>query len=146
MAKMDPIVKQETLPIAVWVLIGCLLTQGVCLIVGWWNLPILLGNVLGGVTAVGNFFLMCLTVTKALEKDKDKAAKAIRLSQSGRLMMQGAVLIIAGVLPTVFNLWAAIIPLIIPTVAVRVRHLILAKKSPSPDRPAVGWDDEDDED
>ena len=146
MAKpMDPIVKKETAYVALWVLAGCMLTQGVCLVAGWWSLPVLLGSLLGGVTAVGNFLLMGLTVVKALEKDKKNAAQAIKLSQSGRMLMQGAALVIAGVLPC-FNLWTAIAPLLIPTVAVRVRHWRLAKQNPTPGRPAVGWeDDEDDE-
>lgn len=145
MAKWDPIVKKETGNVALWVLVGCILTQGVCLIAGWWSVPVLLGSLLGGATAVGNFVLMCLTVQKALNKDKEKAARTIQLSQSGRLLLQGAVLIIAGVLPQVFNLWTTILPLLIPTLAVRVRHWTLAKKNPSPDRPAIGWEDEEDE-
>lgn len=146
MAKqIDPIVKKETSYVAVWVLAGCMLTQGVCLIAGWWNLPVLLGSLLGGVTAVGNFLLMGLTVVEALEKDKKDASRAIKLSQSGRMLMQGLALVLAGALPWL-NLWTAIIPLVIPTVAVRVRHWRLAKQNPTPDRPAIGWEDEDDED
>ena len=146
MAKqLDPVIKKETSYVALWVLAACALIQGVCLVCGWWSLPVLLGSVLGGVTAVGNFLLMCLMVVKALEKDKKDASQAIKLSQSGRMLMQGLALVIAGVLPF-FNLWAAIVPLVIPTIAVRVRHWRLAKQNPSPDRPAIGWEDEDEDD
>ena len=141
----DPVVKKEASNVALWVLAGCVLTQGVCLVAGWWSLPVLLGSLLGGITAVGNFLLMCLTVQNALGREKDKAARYIQASSGGRLMLQGAVLIIVGVLPQVFNLWTAIVPLLIPTIAVRVRHWILAKKNPSPDRPAIGWEDDEDE-
>lgn len=143
--KMDPIVRQEAAFVAVCVLAACVITQGVCIMVeGWWTLPVLWGSLLGGVTAIGNFLLMCLTVLKALEHDPKKAAQTIKLSQSGRMLLQGAMLILAGVLPC-FNLWAAIVPLIIPTFAVRVRHWIVAKNNPSPDRPAIGWADVDEE-
>lgn len=145
MAKLEPVAKKETANVAAWVLAGCLLTQGVCLVLGWWNIPALLGSLLGGVTAIGNFMLMCLTVQNALNKDKKKAAQTIQLSQSMRLLMQGVAMVLAGALPC-FNLWTAIIPLLIPTVAVRVRHWRLAKQNPSPDRPAIGWEDEEDED
>ena len=51
MAKLDPVVKKETAYVAAWVLAGCMLIQGVCLVAGWWSLPVLLGALLGGVTA-----------------------------------------------------------------------------------------------
>ena len=142
--RIDPVVKKETEYVAIWVMAGCILMLGVCLVLHWWSLPVLLGCVLGGATAIGNFLLMGLTVVQALEKDKKDASQAIKLSQSGRMLMQGLALVIAGVLP-IFNLWAAIVPLIIPTVAVRVRHWRLAKQNPTPDRPAIGWDDEDED-
>ena len=144
MAKIDAVIKKETAYVALWVLAACMMTQGVCLVVGWWSVPVLLGSLLGGATAVGNFLLMCLTVQNALNRDKKKAAQFIQASSGGRLMLQGLMMVLAGVLP-IFNLWTALIPLIVPTLAVRVRHWSLAKQNPSPDRPAIGWDDEEDE-
>ena len=106
----------------------------------------MLGNLLGGVTAVGNFLLMCRMVQKAVSQDKKQAVNTVKLSQSLRLLMQGLVLILAAVLPSVFNIWTAAIPLLIPTIAIRIREWRRAKQNPSPDRPAIGWDDEEDED
>ena len=146
MAKMDPVVKRETEYVAIWVMAGCILIQGVFLVLHLWNLTVLWGSLLGGATAIGNFLLMGLTVQKALNKDKKKAAQTIQMSQSGRLLLQGAVLVLAGVCQNVFNLWTTIIPLIIPTIAVRIRHLMLAKNNPSPDRPAIGWDEDEEDD
>ena len=146
MAKpLDPVIKKEVTYVAEWVLAACMLTQGVCIVAGWWSLPVMLGNLLGGVTAVGNFLLMCRMVQKAVEQDKKQAANTVKLSQSLRLMMQGLVLILAAVLPSVFNIWTAAIPLLIPTIAIRIREWRRAKANPSPDRPAIGWDDEEDE-
>lgn len=147
MARIDPVVRKETAFVALWVAVAILPVQAVFLLGGWWNYTVLLGSLLGSITAIGNFLLMGLTVQKALDRDKKKAAQMIQLSQSGRLLMQGAMLILAGALPQVFNLWTAIIPLVIPTFVVRIRHWKLAKDNPSPDRPAIGWDDdEEDED
>ena len=146
MAKqMDPVIKKETSYVALWVLAACALTQGVCLVCGWWSLSILLGSVLGGVTAVGNFLLMCLMVQKAVTQDEKQAKNTVKLSQSLRLMMQGLVLVLAAAVP-VFNIWTAAIPLLIPRIAVSIRELRRAKQNPSPDRPAIGWDDEDEDD
>lgn len=145
MAKpMNPVIRQETGYVALWVLAACALTQGVCLVCGWWSLSVLLGSLLGGVTAVGNFLLMCLMVQKAVTQDKKQAKNTVQLSQSLRLILQGLVLVLAAAVP-VFNIWTAAIPLLIPRIAVSARELYRAKHNPSPDRPAIGWDDEDEE-
>ena len=146
MAKLDPVVKKETAYVAAWVLAGCMLIQGVCLVAGWWSLPVLLGALLGGVTAVGNFLLMCRMVQKAVTQTEKQAKNTVKLSQGLRLMMQGLILVLAAVLSTVFNIWATAIPLLIPRIAITLRELRNAKRNPAPDRPAIGWDDEDEED
>ena len=144
MNKIDPVVRRETGYTAIWVAAGSLLIQGVCLIAGWWSLPVLLGNLLGGVTAVGNFLLMGLTIQKALPQDKKQAATTIRLSQGGRLLMQGVILVLAAVLPKVFNIYTAIIPLLIPRIGVMLRPL-LGKTDPVPAETTEDEDDEDEE-
>ena len=146
MAKPNSVIQKDTTYVALWVLAACMMTQGVCLVAGWWSLPVLLGSLLGGVTAVGNFYLICRMVQKAVTQEKKQAVNTIKLSQSLRLMMQGLMLVLAAVLPSVFNIWAAAIPLLIPTIAIRIRELRRAKLNPSPDRPAIGWDDVDEED
>ena len=74
MAKeINPVVKKETVYVAAWVLAGCLLIQGVCVLLGWWSLPVLWGSLLGGATAVGNFLLMCLMVQKAVTQTEKQA-------------------------------------------------------------------------
>ena len=143
--RMDPIVKKETEYVAIWVMAGCILMLGVCLVLHLWSIPVLLGSVLGGATAIGNFLLMCRMVTKAVSQDEKKAKNTVKLSQGLRLIMQGAILVLAASLPSVFNIWTAAIPLLIPRIAVSVKELVNAKRNPSPDRPAIGWDDEDDE-
>ena len=145
MAKLDPVIKKETAYVGWWVFAACMMTQGVCLLLGWWSLSVLLGSLLGGVTAVGNFLLMCLMVQKAVAQTEKQAKNTVKLSQSLRLMMQGLMLVLAAVIP-VFNIWTAAIPLLIPRIAISVRELRNAKRNPSPDRPAIGWEDADEED
>ena len=99
MAKMDPVVKKETEYVAIWVLAGCMLIQGVCLVADWWSLSVLLGAVLGGLTAIGNFLLMCRMVQKAVLQDPKQAKNTVKLSQGLRLMMQGLILVLAASLP-----------------------------------------------
>lgn len=148
---LSPAVKKETGYVTLWVAIAILPVQAVFLLCRWWDWAVLWGCLLGSATAVGNFLLMACTVQRALDRDKKKAAQTIQLSQSGRLLAMGAVLVLAGVLKgadgnPVFNLWSTIVPLLVPQLAVRIRNWKLAKDNPSPDRPAIGYDDEDDED
>ncbi len=116
----DKTVAKETRYIAAWVVVFSVLMQGVFLLIGEWDYTVLLGNLLGAATAVGNFLLMGLTVQKAVAEEQKDAARRIRMSQSYRLMMQGAVLIAAALIP-IFSLWAAAVPLLFPRFAIMVR-------------------------
>ena len=145
MAKLDPVVKKETSYVALWVAAGCMLIQGVFLVAGWWDLPVLFGGLLGGATAVGNFLLMCRMVQKAVTQTEKQAKNTVKLSQGLRLMLQGLILVLAAAIPAAFNIWAAAIPLLIPRIAISLREWLKAKRNPSPDRPAIGWDDEDED-
>lgn len=146
MAHLEPAVKKETAFVALWVGVAILPVQALCLVLDWWNWPVLWGSLLGSATAIINFLLVGLMVQKAVTQTEKQAKNTVRFSQSGRLLFQGGILVLAGALPGVFNLWTAIIPLLIPRIAVSVREILWAKKHPSPDRPAIGWDDEDEDD
>ena len=127
MSKVDPTVRRETAYIAVVTLLLSMLMQIVFVIIGQWDFTVLLGNLLGGVTAVGNFFLMGLTVQRALADDQKQAARRVHASQSYRLILQGVVLVLAAVL-NCFNLWAAALPLLFPRIGVQFRPLFLKQK------------------
>ena len=68
--KVTEAVKRESIYVAIWVGVLSLLMEAVFLICGWWETGVLLGNILGGAAAVLNFFLMGLSVQKAVEKDE----------------------------------------------------------------------------
>ena len=147
MNKIDPTVRRETGFIALFVLAGSMLMQGVCIVAGWWSLQVRLGNLLGGVTAVGNFLLMGLTVQKAVTQEEKQAKNTVRLSMSGRLMLQGLILVVAAVLPGVFNIYTTAIPLLLPRIGVTLRGYTLKSASvPAANTTADNEDDEDDED
>ncbi len=125
--KIDKTIRDETRYIALWVLIFSALMQAVFLIIGMWDYTVALGNLLGGFFAVFNFFLMGLSVQKAITKDDDKARKAVmRTSLLYRNMMLLAVAGI-GALLAVFNVFATIIPFFFPRVAIALRPIF--KKS-----------------
>ena len=81
MKRIDPTVLKETKYIAIWVIIFSVLMEAVFLIIGRWDYTVILGNLLGAVAAVLNFFLMGLTVQNALGKDEKGAKNTVRVSQ-----------------------------------------------------------------
>ncbi|MBQ5910780.1 MAG: ATP synthase subunit I [Clostridia bacterium] len=124
--KVDETVKKETLYIAAWCAVLSVLMQAVFLVIGYWDYTVLLGNLWGYSGAVANFFLMGLTVQKAVTKTEEEARKTIKLSQTLRNMF---ILIIAvvGITVPFFNMWAAIIPLLFPRIAILFRSFSLKK-------------------
>ena len=127
MKKIDKTVLRETLYISVISLALSVIMQAVFLAFGIWDYRVLLGNLLGLIASVGNFFLMGLTVQTALTNEEEKEARnLIKLSQSGRLMLLFAVAAIGCLVP-VFNSIATVIPYLFPRVAVMLRPLFSKK-------------------
>ncbi len=122
--KVDPTVLKETRFIALVVLILSALMQAVFLILGKWDVTVLLGNVYGAVLAVGNFFLMGLTVQHCLTLEPDEAKKKIKLSQQGRLLGL-LVFCMIGAALSCFNTVALLVPQIFPRIGVTIRGLTM---------------------
>ena len=123
----DPTVKKETCYIGLAVLILSVLEQAVFLIIGQWDYTVLLGGLYGAAIAVGNFFLMGLTVQKCLTLEPDEAKKRMKLSQQGRMLMLLVLCVIGGVLPF-FNIIAVLIPQFFPRIGVTIRGLTMKDK------------------
>ncbi len=125
--KIDPTVLKETGYIATMVFIFSLALQSVFLIIGKWDYTVLLGNLLGFVAAVGNFFLMGLSVQSSLGKEEKDAKNLMKISQSLRLLLI-FVIVVVGFLLSVFNTIAVVIPLLFPRIAIALRPLFMKKK------------------
>ncbi len=123
MKTVDKAVRQMTVYIAGWTLVFSLLMQAIFLVGGFWNYTVLFGNLLGGAAAVGNFFLMGLTVQNAVQKDEKDAKQMIKASQGGRLLLLLGVAVLGAAIPAAFNLWATLISLFFPRLAVMLRPL-----------------------
>ena len=127
MKKIDPTVLKETGYIGAMVFIFSLALQSVFLIIGKWDYTVLLGNLLGFVAAVGNFFLMGLSVQSSLGKEEKDAKSLMKLSQSLRLLLIFVIALIGYLIP-VFNTIAVLIPLLFPRIAVALRPVFMKKK------------------
>ncbi len=125
MKKVDATVRRETTYILLWVLVLSVLLQAVFLVLRQWDITVLLGNALSGGAAVLNFFFMGLTVQKALEKDEKDAKTAMKLSQTYRMLF---LVVVAAVGAAFLNLWAAVIPLFFPRIAISFRPLFDKKQ------------------
>ncbi len=126
MKKIDSTVLKETGYIFLFTFIFSMLMQSVFLIIGKWDYTVLLGNLLGLAGAVGNFFVMGLTVQSALNKSEDDAKKLMKLSQSLRLLLLFVIALVGHLVPC-FNLITVVIPLIFPRIAVAARSLFVKK-------------------
>ncbi len=122
MERIDKIVLRETRYIALWTVIFSVIMQAVFLIIGKWDVTVILGNILGDVAVVLNFFLMGLTVQKAVEKEEKEAKSLIRTSQTARLFMM-FLFVVIGVTAPIFNTWSSIIPLVFPRIAVAIKPI-----------------------
>lgn len=128
MNKIDVTVKKETQYIAVWVLLLSVLMQAVFLVIGKWDYTVLLGNLLSGSAAVLNFLLMGITVQNAITKEEKDAKSAMKVSQIYRNLFLLIVAVLGVALPC-FNLWATVLPLFFPRIAIAFRPLFDKKQS-----------------
>ena len=126
MGKIDAVVKKETKYIACWVIIFSLITHAVFLVIGRWDISVLFGNILSGTIGVLNFFLMGITVQKAVVKEEKDAKTLIKLSQTYRMFMM-LILVGLGIYLPWLNNWTVVIPLLFPRIAILIRPLIIKK-------------------
>lgn len=124
MTRLDPAVRKETTYIAVWVCALSLVMEGVFLILGKWDVSVLIGNLAGAAAAILNFFLLARSVSKAVQADRpEDAATRVKASRSVRLlgMMLVCVLFIWLVHT---NVYATLIPLLFPRIGIAFRPAI----------------------
>mgnify|MGYP006988832258 CR=1 FL=1 len=157
MKKISSAVYKETGYVALWVAILSVILQAVFLVCRRWTPVILLDNLVTAAFSVLNFFIMGLTVQKAVNKSEQQAASMMKVSQMLRNLMM-AVVIVGGVLihmqskngllELLPNIIALFLPAFFPRFAIMVRYKML--KDESPERETENsyndTDDEDDED
>ena len=119
---MDPAVKKETGYIAAWVILLSLIMEAVFLLLRKWDLSILFGNLGGAVISIGNFFLMALIATRAMNRGvetgkPEEAAARVKATTMTRLL--GCVLLCV-LLIAVFktNVYATLIPMLFPRIGI----------------------------
>lgn len=127
MIKADDTVKKETKYIAYFCIILSVLMQAVFVFIKKWDYTVLLGNLLSLAIAILNFYIMGLTVQKAVTMEESDARKLVKSSQGFRNMGM-FVAIAVGVVAPCFNTVAVIVPVFFPRVAISFRPLVKDKK------------------
>ena len=123
MEKPNETVLRESAYIALGTVILCILMNAVFWVLRLWNLPVLWGTLLGGGAAACNFFLMALTVQKAVQDADEKAMRMrIRASQALRFVALFTAAALGAALP-VFNTIAALLPLFFPRLVIALQPL-----------------------
>ncbi len=88
------------------------------------GLPVVLGGVLGCAVAVGNFFLMAVTVQKVASiENYENAYHAMQISYRYRTFLQLIWCVLAMVLRFI-NPVAGILPLLFPSLLIKVRGIL----------------------
>lgn len=121
--KIDGTVKKETAYVAIAEAILIAVMLAVYLIISKFTLNVLFAALTSGAVAVLNFFVMGLTVQKAVTVDDDSdRRKLIRASQLVRLLVMGVVVIVCAVFPK-FDIFALFIPLFFPRLFAQARGI-----------------------
>ena len=106
---------KETLTIAVGEAICVAMMLGVFALLGKFDRSVVLGGVLGGLIAVGNFFFMAVGTALAADKAENqdvKGGQAVISSSYTIRMIVMAVLLFAAVKSGFCNVFASVIPLV----------------------------------
>ena len=150
--KVQPAVQAETKKMALGVGVLTVLMIAVFLVIRQFDYTVVLGALLGFAAAVGNFFLMALTVQKVtgnmpvlpkneeeteetedeekeqpLSDEARQAGKQMQLSFLLRMLMLGGVAALAVTAP-IFHPWAALLPMLFPRVVIALRSLFEKKQ------------------
>lgn len=121
---------KETAIVALGEGIGVALMLAVFALLGYFDLTVLLGGIIGGILAVGNFFLMSYFAVKAADKAQNQdvagGQKLVQLSYMGRMIGLLAILVLCAKSGW-FHVLALAIPLVFPRPALTVAELIQKK-------------------
>ena len=133
--KLQKAVVDETSRIAIGSAIGTLIMLAVFAAIGRFDSTVVLGALLGYVTAVLNFFLLSVTVQQAAgdiqgdeEERVSRGKRLMRTSYSMRRLLQGVVIVVALLVPC-FNWVATVIALVLPQLSIVARQLFSRHKS-----------------
>ena len=129
--KIQKAILRETWHIAAGVGIGAAIMCGIFAALGKFNTAVLFGALYSSFFAVLNFFLMGITVQKALDRE-DGHVRYVRTSYALRMILMVAAIII-GLRLLKFNIIATLVPFLLPKLVIYAMKLFGLYK---PDKPS----------
>lgn len=117
--KLTAVVAKNLKKITVLNLLLTVVENIVFLAVGYWSVQVLAGSALGLAVSVLNFYLLGISVQKAMDKEPKAAQAYMQSTYNGRMLIETVALIAAFVLPY-FNGFAAVFPLIFTRISIMI--------------------------
>ncbi len=123
--KLQEAVARETIRITLGTLILAVIMNIVFLILGQWDITVLLGTLVGCGVAVGNFFLLALTVQKIADKPDTEKRNKLKLQLSYSLRMLALIAIVAVGINIDYFMWVAVIlPVFFPRITIAAMQIM----------------------
>ena len=145
--RIDPVIRRETAFVAVGTAILAALEQVVFLCLQKWWLGVLFSTLLVGAVGILHFFLLGLTVQHVMKLEKeDERRQFMKASQMARMLLPTAAIVVGALIPTVFDFWALLPPLLFTRLTLLVRGALLSREAPSGEAPAAPTEAEGEED
>ena len=125
MSRVDKTVLKETKYIAVATLLFSFFMHMIFVGLEKWNITVLYGNILSGVAAIANFFLMGITVQKVVNSDDKNSKNLIKLSETLRALFL-FLAISLGVAFPYFDTVSVLVTIFFPRIAIIFRPLFFS--------------------
>ncbi|MBR2903011.1 MAG: ATP synthase subunit I [Clostridia bacterium] len=120
MIKMSNAIRKEVIRMLIALAPMCLIMYGIFAIAGYWQLPTILGTLAGYSLASLYYFMLACALEQSLAKETEAEARLHQFKSYWlRLGVIGVVVAAAIYVPQV-NVWATIIPLVFPRIAIYI--------------------------
>ena len=129
--KFDRSVKREIAYVSIGTLLFTAAEIGVFFALGYYEPKVLFGAILSACAGILNFFLLAVTVTRALSypPEEEAAAKGLlKLSRIARMFFLLAALAVGAIL---FSPWSTLITIFFPRVIIGVRAVAVKREAPA---------------
>lgn len=139
--KFDPSVKREIGYVTLGTLLLTAAEIGVFLAIGKYTADVLYGAILSACAGILNFFLLAVTVTRALSypPEEEAAAKGfLKLSRIARMFFLLAALAVGVIL---FSKWSTLITIFFPRIIIGVRAVAVKREAPALPTETEGTDE-----
>lgn len=135
---LQPNAQKEIAHVAIYTAVGVILMYIGFLVTGYlvpegveipFDYTVILGGICGGLVAVLNIYLMFISVQKIASTEDDKIARGIMKASYSRRMLLQILWMIAVMVAPCFQLVAGILPLLFPSLGIKIMGIISVKKS-----------------